>query len=135
MLRASGAGFTGNGCVGQVFSPGTALCGTGRSSMPKIGSPVTRSKMKTQRHLRHHRDGGRRLAVALDVDERRRRRHVVVPDVVVHQLLMPLQLAGRRIERDDRVAVEIRAIAIGAVVVGRRRTDRRVDDAALGVDR
>jgi hypothetical protein len=47
VLRASGAGFSGNGCVGQVFSPGTPLCGTGRSSMPKIGSPVTRSKMKT----------------------------------------------------------------------------------------
>src|SRR6185295_19785406 len=30
-LRASGAGFTGNGCVGDDFSPGTSLCGTGRS--------------------------------------------------------------------------------------------------------
>ena len=47
---------------------------------------------------------------------------------------MPLQLAGRRVERDDRVAVEVRALAIAAVVVGRRRADRRVDDAALGVD-
>ena len=87
-----------------------------------------------QRHLRHHRDRGHRLAVALDVDQRRRRRHVVVPDVVMHQLLVPFQLAGRRVERDDGVAVQVRALAIAAVVVGRRRTDRRVDDAALGVD-
>ena len=43
MLRASGGGFTGNGCVGHVASPGTVLCGTARSSMSKIGSPVTRS--------------------------------------------------------------------------------------------
>ena len=45
---ASGGGFTGNGCVGDVFSPGTVLCGTGRSSMPNIGSPVTRLKMKSK---------------------------------------------------------------------------------------
>ena len=47
-LRASGGGFSGKGCVGEVFSPGTVLCGTGRSSMPKIGSPVTRSKMNSR---------------------------------------------------------------------------------------
>src|SRR5439155_24268388 len=34
----------------------------------------------------------------------------------------------------DRVAVQIRAFAIAAVVVRRRRAERRVDDAALGVD-
>src|SRR6185295_6779030 len=36
--------------------------------------------------------------------------------------------------RDDRVAVEIGAVTFAAVVVRRRRADRRVDDAALGVD-
>ena len=46
-MRPSGAGFTGNGCVGHDDSPGTLLFGTGRSSRPKIGSPVTRSKMKS----------------------------------------------------------------------------------------
>ena len=30
--RASGGGFTGNGCVGHVASPGISLCGTGPSS-------------------------------------------------------------------------------------------------------
>src|SRR3954465_5071810 len=36
----SGGGLTGKGCVGDVHSPGTVVCGTGRSSIPKIGSPV-----------------------------------------------------------------------------------------------
>ncbi|PYQ95679.1 MAG: hypothetical protein DMF97_16610 [Acidobacteria bacterium] len=38
-MRASG--------VGDVFSPGTELWGTGRSSIPKRGSPVTRSNMNS----------------------------------------------------------------------------------------
>src|SRR5436309_14333788 len=39
---ASGGGLTGNGCVGDACSPGTSLFGTGRSSISKIGLPVTR---------------------------------------------------------------------------------------------
>src|SRR5688572_19015459 len=42
-LRAYGAGLVGCGCVGDVFSPGTSDCGTGRSSIGQIGSPVARS--------------------------------------------------------------------------------------------
>src|SRR5215510_15237063 len=41
--RAYAGGFVGNGCVGDVFSPGTSLCGTGRSSIGHTGWPVTRS--------------------------------------------------------------------------------------------
>ena len=33
----------GEGRVGEVRSPGTVLCGTGRSSIGQTGSPVTRS--------------------------------------------------------------------------------------------
>ena len=44
--RANGAGLVGNGCVGQLFSPGTSDCGTGRSSIGKIGWPVLRSNTK-----------------------------------------------------------------------------------------
>src|ERR1022692_2002412 len=40
---ASGGGLTGNGCVFEVTSPGTAVWGTGRSSIPYTGSPVRRS--------------------------------------------------------------------------------------------
>ena len=41
--RSNGAGFVGNGCVGDVHSPGTPFWGTGRSSIGQIGLPVTRS--------------------------------------------------------------------------------------------
>src|SRR6185436_13713098 len=39
------AGLTGNGCVGEYHSSGTDPFGTGRSSTPKIGFPVTRFRM------------------------------------------------------------------------------------------
>ena len=42
--RSNGAGRVGKGWVGDVRSPGTSDCGTGRSSMGQTGSPVTRSK-------------------------------------------------------------------------------------------
>ena len=42
-----GPGFRGKGWVGHEASPGTGLFGTGRSSMPNIGSPVRRLKMKS----------------------------------------------------------------------------------------
>src|SRR3954470_18752785 len=41
----SSGGFSGIGCVGEVSSPGTSLLGTGRSSTPNTGLPVTRSRM------------------------------------------------------------------------------------------
>src|ERR1044071_3000841 len=45
--RAHGAGLTGNGCVGDAFSPGTWLAGTFRSSTPKIALPVSRARMNS----------------------------------------------------------------------------------------
>ena len=41
---ANGAGFVGKGCVGDVHSPGTSVCGTGRSTIGQTGWPVLRSK-------------------------------------------------------------------------------------------
>ena len=38
------AGLDGNGCVGDVFSPGTSDCGTGVPTIGQTGWPVTRSK-------------------------------------------------------------------------------------------
>src|SRR5678815_1573980 len=40
--RQYGFGFNGNGCVGQVCSPGTSETGTGLSSIGNKGSPVSR---------------------------------------------------------------------------------------------
>ena len=45
LTRATGGGLSGIGCVGQYSSPGTSPAGTGRSSTPWIGSPVTRFRM------------------------------------------------------------------------------------------
>ena len=44
--RSNGFGLVGNGCVGDVRSPGTSVCGTGRSSIGQTGAPVARSKTK-----------------------------------------------------------------------------------------
>ena len=41
-IESSGAGSVGYGCVGDVQSPGTCVCGPGPSSMGQIGSPVSR---------------------------------------------------------------------------------------------
>ena len=81
------------------------------------------------------RHGVDRLAVVLDGDQLRRRGEVVVPQVVVHDLEVPHALAGARVERDQRVRVEVAADAIGAVVVVGRRAGREVGDAAARVDR
>ena len=42
--RANGGGAVGNGCVGQLISPGVSDCGTGRSSIGHSGAPVMRLK-------------------------------------------------------------------------------------------
>src|SRR5215813_14102735 len=41
--RSNAGGLVGNGCVGDVFSPGTSDCGTGRSSIGHTGLPLVRS--------------------------------------------------------------------------------------------
>ena len=116
-------GLSGNGCVGHVASPGTSLCGTGRSSTPNSGSPVSRLKMKSRLIFVVWRDGRHPAAVLIDVEEHRRGRQIPVPDVVMHELLEPFQLAGRRIERDQAIAVQVPAPAIGAIEIGRGRPE------------
>ena len=61
------------------------------------------------------------LAVVLASRENGLRRKVVVPKVVVDRLVVPLALARAGVERDDRVPEEIRAGAVRAVEVIRRR--------------
>ena len=61
-----------------------------------------------------------RLALPLDVGEHRHLRGVVVELVVRRELVVPLQLAGVDVERDDAVAIEVVAPARAAVPVGRR---------------
>src|SRR5215213_7303235 len=47
-VRAYGTGFVGNGCVAAVCSCFIVVCGTGRSSIGQIGTPVARSKQYSQ---------------------------------------------------------------------------------------
>ena len=62
-------------------------------------------------------------------------RVVVVPDVVVHHLEMPQTFAGARVEREQTVAEEVCAGAIGAIEVVLGTAGRDIDDAACFVDR
>ena len=62
-----------------------------------------------------------RLALPRRVDQRRRLLRVVVPHVVRRELEVPLQRAGLRVERDDRIGVEVVAER------DRRRSDRGRD--------
>ena len=51
LTRASGGGLSGMGCVGEYCSPGTSPAGTGRSSTPCTGSPVSRFRMNMKPDL------------------------------------------------------------------------------------
>ena len=46
--RSNAGGLVTCGCVGEVRSPGTSVCGTGFSTMGHTGLPVTRSNTYTQ---------------------------------------------------------------------------------------
>ena len=74
-----------------------------------------------------------RLAAERGVDEHRRLGRVPVVQVVRRELEVPLQLAGVRIEREDRVRVEVVALALVAVVVGTRIAGRPVEQARFGI--
>ena len=78
-------------------------------------------------------DRANRLAVHRQVDEDRVRGHVVVPDVVVHELLVPDHLAGLDVEADQRVRVQVVAGTMAAVHVVGRRFDAQVHVAQLRV--
>ena len=53
-----------------------------------------------------------------EVEQRARRWHVGVPEIVMHRLEVPQVLAGLRIDGDDRIGVDVVAGAVAAVVVG-----------------
>src|SRR3990170_8694898 len=53
----------------------------------------------------------------------------------MHELLVPPHLAGRRIQRDERVAIEVVAVPIGAVKIGSRAPERHERETALDIDR
>src|SRR5262249_10613241 len=67
-------------------------------------------------------------------DQRRRGGQIIVPEIVGPELPVPLQATRRRVERDERGAIQGRALPIAAAIVPRRRGDRREDQAPPHVD-
>ena len=105
--RSYAGGFVGNGCVGEYHSPGTSPFGD-RTLFDRphrlSGDAIEHVEQRLLRRLRERLD---RAAVDGDVDQDRRARDVQVPDAVVHELVVPLALAGREIDGDDAFAEEV----------------------------
>ena len=74
-----------------------------------------------------------RPALPGGIDQRRRLLRVVVPDIVRRELKVPLQLSGFRIQRDDRIRIEVVAAAIVANQIGRRIAGRPVQRVELRI--
>ena len=103
--------------------------------MGHSGFPVTRSNTKRNPCLVACETASIELAVVTHRDQLRRGIVVVVPQIVMNHLEVPEPLPGAGIQREQGVAEEIAADAIGAVVVIGRRAGREVGDAALFVHR
>ena len=116
---SNGGGLVGNGCVALVFSPGTVLCSTGRSSIGHTGCAglaIEDVEKSLLGRLRHRLD---RPAVHGDVDQDRRARDVVVPDAVVDELIVPDALAGLQFDGEQRFGEQVVAGTMA------RRSSRR----------
>ena len=121
--------------MGEYSSPGIGLSEIDRPFLDaEHGCARHAIEDEQQALLRVHRHGRNRPAVALDVDQRRRRVQVVVPVVVMRRLKKPLQLAGRRVQREQRRTIQIRAQAIAAVEICGRRARRDVRNPARLID-
>src|SRR5690606_35890503 len=91
-------------------------------------------EQEQQAYLVDDGDSGNRLAPLLDVDQRRGRSQVGVPDVVPDDLEVPEVLARVGIGRHEAAAEQVVALAVAAILIDRRRAERQVDDAALVID-
>ena len=69
--------------------------------MGNSGSPVSRSSDVEAAVLRGLRDDVDARAGVADGDQRRRRREITVPHVVLHRLEMPDAFAGGRTQAED----------------------------------
>ncbi len=102
------------------------------------GLPLRNSPVVAIEHVHHAVAVGpqhdlARLALPLDVGEHRHLRRVVVQLVVRRELVVPLQLAGVGVERDDAVAVEVVAKPRRAVPVRRRVAGAEEHEVRLGI--
>ena len=90
---------------------------------------------KHERVLRGLRHGVDRFAISPDRHQAWRGRQVAIPDVMPDHLEMPSTPAGGGIERQQGIGKQVVADAVGAVEIGGGRAGRRVDNAALLVER
>ena len=100
--RARQAAAAAAGRAASATSPRRASRSAAPDALPSR-TPALRCAIEDEQraHLGHLRDGRYPPAVLRDVDQGRRGWQIPVPDVVVHELLEPLELAGVRIERDE----------------------------------
>ena len=109
-------------------------CGTLRSSIGRIGLPVSRSTTKRYAVGAHRRDELCASRPAICVLKRIGDiRDVGFPDVVLDRLVVPLQLAGLDVERDDRAEIQVGARALVAGVLRHAVAGAEVDQAELGI--
>ena len=85
--------------------------------MPISGLPLVRSSIYTQPVRPASASRLARLAVDHRIEQHHRACRVIVPDVVVHLLEMPAVCAGLGIDRHDRGAEQVVALAHRAVIV------------------
>src|SRR6185312_6921006 len=95
------------------------------------GEPIEDEHRSELGALRHGLD---RFAIVFDREEFRGDWQVVVPEVVVNDLEMPEALAGARVERQQRIAEEVVALAIGTIEVEAWSAERNERDAMFRVD-
>src|SRR5207245_3328949 len=76
--------------------------------------------------FRDLRNGLAPAAVDRYVDQIRSRRWVIVPQTVVHELVVPDALPGLSVEADERLREEVGAESVAAVIVRRSCVERNV---------
>ena len=124
-------GFVGNGCVGDVRSPGTSLPGTGALLDRPHRLPRHAIEHEHPTLLRRPATTASTLRPSLrDVDEYRRRRQVVVPEPVVRDLVVPHALARPRSRQTSGLGEQVVAVPLAAIPVVARRAERQVDEPA-----
>ena len=97
------------------------------------GDTIEHEREPLLRELHDGVDGA--AAVRSNRHQIRRRRVVVVPQAMMHDLVVPFPCAGIRVEADEGFSEQIRAGTPPAVKVVARRAKRHVDEAAIGVER
>ena len=75
-------------------------------------------------------DRGDRPALLAPVEQDRRRRHVVVPEIVMNRLEVPDTRAGVGAQRYDGIGEQVIAEPLAAEVVGARAARRHEDEVA-----